>query len=103
MAIHYPALEKDKEFKKRVADADRARAKTGHEKYLKDLAEAEARGDDIETLRQTALSLLQQVTQMKVASTWMASRASESENAKLEILAKLIKERSERPQEQTEQ
>ena len=50
--------------------------------------------DDIETLRQTAQSLLQQVTQMKVASTWMASRASESENAKLEILAKLIKERS---------
>ena len=59
--------------------------------------------DDIETLRQAALSLLQQVTQMKVASTWMASRASESENAKLEILAKLIKERSDRPQEQTEQ
>ena len=59
--------------------------------------------DDIETLRQTALSLLQQVTQMKVASSWMASRASESENAKLEILAKLIKERSERPLEQTEQ
>ena len=56
--------------------------------------------DDIETLRQTALSLLEQVTQMKVASTWMASRASESENAKLEILAKLIKERSERPQQE---
>ena len=53
--------------------------------------------DDLETLRQTALSLLQQVTQMKVASSWMASRASESENAKLEILAKLIQERSERP------
>ena len=58
--------------------------------------------DDIETLRQTAQSLLQQVTQMKVASTWMASRASESENAKLEILAKLIKERSERPQQEGE-
>ena len=58
--------------------------------------------DDIETLRQTAQSLLQQVTQMKVASTWMASRASESENAKLEILAKLIKERSERPQKEGE-
>ena len=56
--------------------------------------------DDIETLRQTAQSLLQQVTQMKVASTWMASRASESENAKLEILAKLIKERSERPHQE---
>ena len=58
--------------------------------------------DDIETLRQTAQSLLQQVTQMKVASTWMASRASESENAKLEILAKLIKERSERPHQESE-
>ena len=58
--------------------------------------------DDIEALRQTALSLLEQVTQMKVASTWMASRASESENAKLEILAKLIKERSERPQQEGE-
>jgi hypothetical protein len=33
----------------------------------------------------------------------MASRASESENAKLEILAKLIKERSERPQQEKEQ
>ena len=59
--------------------------------------------DDIETLRKTALSLLQQVTQMKVASSWMASRASESENAKLEILAKLIKERFERPKEQKEE
>ena len=59
--------------------------------------------DDIETLRQTALALLQQVTQIKVASSWMASRASESENAKLEMLAKLIKERSARPQEQKEE
>ena len=58
--------------------------------------------EDIETLRETALSLLQQVSQMKVASTWMASRASESENAKLEILAKLIKERSDRTQEEKE-
>ena len=57
---------------------------------------------DIETLRETALSLLQQVSQMKVASTWMASRASESENAKLEILAKLIKERSERTEEDSQ-
>jgi hypothetical protein len=39
---------------------------------------------------------------MKVASTWMASRASESENAKLEILAKLIKERSERTEEENQ-
>ena len=59
--------------------------------------------DDIETLRQTALSLLQQVTQMKVASTWMASRASESENAKLEILAKLIKERSDHSYQEKEE
>ena len=59
--------------------------------------------DDIETLRQTAQSLLQQVTQMKVASTWMASRASESENAKLEILAKLIKERSDHSQQEKEE
>mgnify|MGYP001396663133 CR=1 FL=1 len=58
--------------------------------------------EDIETLRETALSLLQQVSQMKVASTWMASRASESENAKLEILAKLIKERSERTEEDSQ-
>ena len=58
--------------------------------------------EDIETLRETALSLLQQVSQMKVASTWMASRASESENAKLEILAKLIKERSERTEEENQ-
>ena len=59
--------------------------------------------DDIETLRQTAQSLLQQVTQMKVASTWMASRASESENAKLEILAKLIKERSDHSHQEKEE
>ena len=58
--------------------------------------------EDIETLRETALSLLQQVSQMKVASTWMASRASESENAKLEILAKLIRERSERTEEDSQ-
>ena len=58
--------------------------------------------EDIETLRETALSLLQQVSQMKVASTWMASRASESENAKLEILAKLIQERSERTEEDSQ-
>ena len=57
---------------------------------------------DLETLRQTALSLLQQVTQMKAANSWMASRASESENTKLEILAKLIKERTDRTQEEKE-
>ena len=58
--------------------------------------------DDIETLRETALSLLQQVAQMKVASSWMASRASESENAKLQMLAELIKERSVRNPQETE-
>ena len=57
---------------------------------------------DLETLRETALSLLQQVTQMKAANSWMASRASESENTKLEILAKLIKERTDRMQEEKE-
>ena len=44
----------------------------------------------LEELRQTALFLVQQLAQQKAASSWMASRASESENAKLQILAKLI-------------
>ncbi len=52
---------------------------------------------DIEQLRETALALSQQVMQQKVASAWMASRASESENAKLEMLADLIRERTETP------
>jgi hypothetical protein len=51
--------------------------------------------DDIETLRETALSLLQQLAQLKAASSWMASRASESENAKFKILAELIRQRTE--------
>lgn len=51
--------------------------------------------DDIETLRETALSLLQQLAQLKTASSWMASRASESENAKFKILAELIRQRTE--------
>ena len=59
--------------------------------------------DDIETLRETALSLLQQLGQMKVASSWMASRASESENAKLQMLAELIKQRSSGSQAETDQ
>ena len=37
--------------------------------------------DDIDTLRETALSLVQQLAQLKASSAWMASRASESENA----------------------
>jgi len=47
--------------------------------------------DDLESLRETALSLLQQMAQLKASSAWMATRASESENAKLEMLAELIK------------
>ena len=51
--------------------------------------------DDLETLRETALSLLQKLAQLKAASSWMASRASESENAKLKMLAELIRQRTE--------
>ena len=51
--------------------------------------------NDLETLRETALSLLQQLAQLKAASSWMASRASESENAKLKMLAELIRQRTE--------
>ena len=47
---------------------------------------------DIDELRQTALFLVQQIAQQKAASSWMASRASESENARLEMLAKMIRE-----------
>ena len=50
--------------------------------------------DEIETLRETALSLVQQLAQLKASSDWMASRASESENAKLEMLAELIKQKN---------
>ena len=49
----------------------------------------------LEELRQTALFLVQQLAQQKAASAWMASRASESENAKLQMLAKLIRRSSE--------
>ena len=49
--------------------------------------------DDLDTLRETALSLVQQLAQLKASSAWMASRASESENAKLEMLAELIKQK----------
>ena len=52
---------------------------------------------DIEQLRETALTLSHQVMQQKAASAWMASRASESENAKLEMLADLIRVRTETP------
>ena len=47
---------------------------------------------NIEQLREMALALVQQLTQQKAASAWMASRASESENAKLEMLARMIRQ-----------
>ena len=50
---------------------------------------------DIEQLRDLALTLVQQLAQQKAASAWMATRPSESENAKLEMLASLIRQRSE--------
>ena len=56
--------------------------------------------NDIETLRETALSLLQQLSQMKVTSSWMASRASESENAKLQMLARMIRQQPDGTEEE---
>ena len=47
---------------------------------------------DLEQLRETALALVQQLAQQKAASAWMATRASESENAKLEMLARMIRQ-----------
>ena len=46
---------------------------------------------DIEELRQTALFLVQQLSQQKAAGSWMASRAAESENARLEMLAQMVR------------
>lgn len=46
---------------------------------------------DIDELREAALALLKQLDQQKSARAWLAARASESENAKLNILAELIK------------
>jgi len=46
---------------------------------------------DIEELRQAALALVQQLDQQKTARAWLAARASDSENAKLNMLAELIK------------
>ena len=46
---------------------------------------------DIEELREAALALVQQLDQQKSARAWLASRASDSENAKLKMLAELIK------------
>ena len=50
---------------------------------------------DIEQLRQAALALVQQLSQQKAANSWMANRASESENSKLEMLATLLRQRPE--------
>ena len=47
---------------------------------------------DLEQLRETALALVQQLAQQRAASAWMPTRASESENAKLEMLAKMIRQ-----------
>ena len=47
---------------------------------------------DIEQRREAALGLVQQLAQQKAASAWMASRASESENAKLQMLARMIRQ-----------
>ena len=49
---------------------------------------------DLEQLRETALALVQQLAQQKAASAWMATRASESENTKLEMLAKMIRQQT---------
>ena len=46
---------------------------------------------DLEELRAMALLLVQQLAQQKAARAWMATRASESENSKLEMLAELIR------------
>ena len=49
---------------------------------------------DIDALRETAQALVQQLQQVKAASAWMATRASESENAKLEMLAEMIRRKA---------
>ena len=54
---------------------------------------------DIDQLRDTALALVQQLAQQKAASAWMATRASESENAKLEMLARVIRQQTETPEQ----
>jgi len=46
---------------------------------------------EIEKLREAALALVQQLDQQKSARAWLAARASDSENAKLNMLAELIK------------
>ena len=55
---------------------------------------------DLEQLREMALTLVQQLAQQKAASAWMATRASESENAKLEMLARLIRQQPDGTEEE---
>ena len=50
-----------------------------------------------------ALALVQQVAQQKAASACMANRATESENAKLEMLAEVIRRRAAGGSESTPQ
>ena len=49
---------------------------------------------DLEQLREMALALVQQVAQQKAASAWMANRATESENALLDMFAEVIRRRA---------
>ena len=46
---------------------------------------------DLDELREMALLLVQQLAQHKAARAWIATRASQSENSKLEMLAELIR------------
>ncbi|GCE65841.1 hypothetical protein OMCYN_01787 [cyanobiont of Ornithocercus magnificus] len=46
---------------------------------------------DIETLQQTALSLLARLAQERAAKNFLAMQAAESENEKLKLLATIIR------------
>ena len=46
---------------------------------------------DVETLQQTALSLLTRLAQERAAKNFLAMQAAESENEKLKILATMLK------------
>jgi len=48
---------------------------------------------DIEDLRLIAESLLARLRQQQAASRWLAERGSEAESERLEMLAKLIRQR----------
>ena len=51
---------------------------------------------EIEELREAALALVEQLDHQKSARAWLAARASDSENAKLNMLAELIKSTGQR-------